>query len=180
KENNELETKKIIKKCKRKILTEHWSTKDNNIAPDYVKIEKSNGSLISEQNSEYSWLGQSKVLIVISKPLLKTDNDQNFNINLANNLVNSLDCNISSGKNSFWIYTNGSLIHEGNKCSMGSGWAQIFETWNGTNWRLSESILALKPKVNNSMLDWYIYWKRIKKLKGIRCNTLQKNKKLAT
>ncbi|CAG8851850.1 16447_t:CDS:1, partial [Gigaspora margarita] len=62
KENNKLETKKIIRKCNHKILTEHWSTKDNNTVPGYVKIEKSNGSLISEQNGEYSWLGQSKVL----------------------------------------------------------------------------------------------------------------------
>src|SRR5260363_298595 len=138
KKNDELETRKIVKKCNRKILTEHWSTKENITVPGYVEIEKSNSSLISEQNSEYSWLGQSKVLTVISKPLLKNnqkyilkyndilpgkagryntskpgeeesllcslqsvesiDNqlimDQNFDINLANNLVNSLDCNI--------------------------------------------------------------------------------------
>ncbi|CAG8684944.1 32254_t:CDS:2 [Gigaspora margarita] len=48
KENNELETKKIVRKYNRKIFTEHWSTKDNNTAPDYVEIEKSNGSLISK------------------------------------------------------------------------------------------------------------------------------------
>ncbi|CAG8795657.1 19540_t:CDS:2 [Gigaspora margarita] len=167
KENDELETRKIVKK---------W----------YVKIEKSNSSLISEQNSEYSWLEQSKVVTVISKLLLKNnqkyilkykdilpikasryntskpskeesllyslqsveslDNqliiDQNFDINLANNLVNSLDCNISSSKN--------------------------------------KSILTLEPEANNSKLDWYTYWKRIKKLKGVRCNTLQKSKKLTT
>ncbi|CAG8834138.1 11848_t:CDS:1, partial [Gigaspora margarita] len=112
----------------------------NITAPGYVEIEKSNSLLISEQNDEYSWLEQSKVLTVISKPLLKNnqkyilrykdilpgkasryntskpskeesllcslqsveslDNqlimNQNFDINLANNLVNSLDCNISS------------------------------------------------------------------------------------
>ncbi|CAG8789453.1 26946_t:CDS:2, partial [Gigaspora margarita] len=139
KENDKLETKKIIKKCNRKILTKHWSTKDNITAPGYIEIEKSNSLLILEQNGEYSWLGQSKVLIVISKPLLKNNQkyilkykdilpgkadryntsksskeesllyslqsieslnnqlimDQNFDINLANNLVNSLDCNIS-------------------------------------------------------------------------------------
>ncbi|CAG8795420.1 4943_t:CDS:2, partial [Gigaspora margarita] len=43
---------------------------------------------------------------------------------------------------------------------------KIFETWNSTNWRLTESILTLEPKVNNSKLDWHTYWKRIKKLKG--------------
>ncbi|CAG8530793.1 5206_t:CDS:2 [Gigaspora rosea] len=87
--------------------------------------------------------------------------DQNFDINLVNNLVNSLDCNISSSKNSFWTYTDGSLIHEVNRCL----WVEvgeehelatrpflkkIFETWNGTNWRLTESILALEPEANNS------------------------------
>ncbi|CAG8799071.1 1723_t:CDS:2, partial [Gigaspora margarita] len=71
--NDELETKKIVKKCNHKILTEHWSTKDNNIVPGYVEIEKSNSSLILEQNGEYSWLEQSKMLIVISKLLLKNN-----------------------------------------------------------------------------------------------------------
>ena len=377
KENDELETRKIVRKCNHKVLTERWSTKDNNIVPGYVEIEKSNSARISEQDSEYSWLAQNKVLTVISKPVLKSNQksilrykdiipskasryntakpsieerllfslqsiesidkqliiDQNFDINLANNLVSSLECNINSGKNSFQIYTDGSLSQEGNRCNMGSGWVQvdeehelvlregfaklkdwpsstkpeliaiwlalftiptschiyiysdsaaaiasinkiksewrfnrvfkeknwdilikiadlisakgvnlelkkvkghsknkwndkadalakkattlaqltdihadlntrisfplywgefkvekatrpflkkIFETWNGTNWRLTESILALEPEANNSRLDWHTYWKRIKKLKGVRCNTLQKSKKLAT
>ncbi|CAG8733120.1 29579_t:CDS:2, partial [Gigaspora margarita] len=133
KENDELETRKIVRKYNCKILTEYWSTKDNNTASGYIEIEKSNSLLILEQNSEYSWLKQSKVLIVISKPLLKSNqkyilrykdilpskaskyNTSKSSKKESNNLVNSLDCNISSGKNSFWIYTDGSLIHEGNR-----------------------------------------------------------------
>ncbi|CAG8755510.1 33792_t:CDS:2 [Gigaspora margarita] len=156
KKNNELETRKIVKKCNRKILTEHWSTKDNITVPGYVEIEKSNSSLIPEQNSEYNILtgkasryntskpGEEESLLYSLQSIESLDNqlimDQNFDINLANNLVNSLDCNISSEK-----ATRPFL-------------KKIFEIWNGTNWRLTE----------------------IKKLKGVRCNTLQKSKKLAT
>ncbi|CAG8736305.1 6662_t:CDS:2, partial [Gigaspora margarita] len=45
---------------------------------------------------------------------------------------------------------------------------KIFETWNGTNLRLTELILALKPETNNFKLNWHTYWKRIKKLKGVK------------
>ena len=53
--------------------------------------------------------------------------DQNFDRSLANNLTNSLEYNISSSKNSFWIYTDGSLIYKKNDCSMGSSWIQVDE-----------------------------------------------------
>ena len=57
---------------------------------------------------------------------------------------------------------------------------KILETWNCTNWRLTEAILALEPETNSPKLDWHTYWKRLKKLKGTKCNTLQKSKRLAT
>ncbi|CAG8820457.1 26750_t:CDS:2, partial [Gigaspora margarita] len=117
KENDELETRKIVKKCNRKILTEHWSTKDNNTVPGYVEIEKSNSSLILEQNSEYTQL---------------TDIHADPNTRI-----------------SFPLYWGEYKVEKVTRPFL----KKIFETWNGTNWRLIELILALEPEVNNSKLD---------------------------
>ena len=54
KENKELETRKIIKKGKSKILTEHWSVKENSLTTGYVEVEQVIKTSSSELNRKYS------------------------------------------------------------------------------------------------------------------------------
>ncbi|RIB19704.1 hypothetical protein C2G38_2245007 [Gigaspora rosea] len=130
KKNDELETKKIIRKCNHKILTEHWSTKDNNTAQS---VESLDNQLIM---------------------------DQNFDINLVNNLVNSLDCNISSSKNSFWTYTDGSLIHEVNRCL----WVEVGEEHELV---LRKNYAKLKNWPSSTKLELIAICKELKHLNQI-------------
>ena len=87
KENNELELRKIVKKSKHKILMELWLTKENNLLPGYVEIEKAKNLLISKQNEEYSWYSQNKVLTTVPKPLLK--NNQKYTLRYKDIIPNS-------------------------------------------------------------------------------------------